>query len=154
MELTAADKARWYSGKESACQCSRWSIRGFNPWAGKILWRRERQPTPIFLPGKFHGQKSLAGYSLWGRKVSHDWAIEHMHSIYWVHTLLASWWICPMRSILWAAKWGPNYHRPRLKTEIFSVVRQRLIILYFLRYLKGCRHVVSAQRIFAKWRNY
>ena len=34
------------------------------------LWRRKRQPTPIFLPGESHGQRSLAGYSLWGRKES------------------------------------------------------------------------------------
>ena len=38
------------------------------PWVGKIPWRREWQPTPVFLPGKFHGQRSLVAYSLWGRK--------------------------------------------------------------------------------------
>ena len=38
----------------------------FDPWVRKILWRRELQPTPMFLPGEFHGQRSLAGYSLWG----------------------------------------------------------------------------------------
>ena len=37
---------------------------------GKIPWRRECQPTPIFLPGQIHGQRSLAGYSLWGLKES------------------------------------------------------------------------------------
>ena len=42
----------------------------FNPWVGKIPWRRKWQPTPVFLPGKFHGQKSLAGYSPWGHKDS------------------------------------------------------------------------------------
>ena len=36
----------------------------------KILWRREWQPTPVFLPGGFHGQSPLAGYSPWGRKES------------------------------------------------------------------------------------
>ena len=36
----------------------------------KIPWRRAWQPTPVFWPGKFHGQKSLAGYSLWGHKES------------------------------------------------------------------------------------
>ena len=41
---------------------------GFNPWVGKIPWRREWQPTPEFLPGEFHGQRSLAGYSPWGHK--------------------------------------------------------------------------------------
>ena len=37
--------------------------RMFNPWVGKIPWRREWQPTPVFLPGKVHAQRSLAGYS-------------------------------------------------------------------------------------------
>ena len=36
---------------------------GFNPWVGKIPWKREWQPTPVFLPGEFHGQRSLVGYS-------------------------------------------------------------------------------------------
>ena len=39
-----------------------------NPWVGKISWRRKWQPTPVFLPGKSHGWRSLVGYSLWGRK--------------------------------------------------------------------------------------
>ena len=42
----------------------------FDPWVGKIPWRRAWQPTPVFLPGKFHGQRSLVGYSPWGRKES------------------------------------------------------------------------------------
>ena len=42
------------------------TIHGFNPWVGKIPWRRKWQPTPVFLPGKSHGQKSLVGYSPWG----------------------------------------------------------------------------------------
>ena len=36
---------------------------GFNPWVGKILWRRAWQPTLVFLPGESHGQRSLVGYS-------------------------------------------------------------------------------------------
>ena len=40
----------------------------FDPWVGTILWRRKWQPTPVFLPGKSHGQRSLVGYSLCGRK--------------------------------------------------------------------------------------
>ena len=50
-------------------QCRR---PGFNPWVGKIPWRRKWQPTPpVFLPGEFSGQRSLAGYSPWGCKKSH-----------------------------------------------------------------------------------
>ena len=37
---------------------------GFNPWVGKISWRRKWQPTPVFLPGKSHGRWNLVGYSL------------------------------------------------------------------------------------------
>ena len=41
---------------------------GFDPWVGRIPWRRKSQPTPVFLPGKSHGQRSLAGYSPQGHK--------------------------------------------------------------------------------------
>ena len=41
----------------------------FNPWIRKIPWRSEWLPTPILLPGEFHGQRSLVGYSPWGRRV-------------------------------------------------------------------------------------
>ena len=41
-----------------------------DPWVGKIPWRREWHPTPVFLPGEFHGQRSLAGYSPWGCRES------------------------------------------------------------------------------------
>ena len=61
---------RWLSGKESVCQCSRHRRPRFNPWVKKIPWRRKWQPTPVFLPGKFHGQRSLVGYSPWGCKES------------------------------------------------------------------------------------
>ena len=40
----------------------------FNPWVGKIPWRGKWQPALVFSPGEFHGQRSLVGYSPWGRK--------------------------------------------------------------------------------------
>ena len=43
-------------------QCAR---PGFDPWVGKIPWKRERLPTPVFWPGEFHGL-----YSPWGHKQS------------------------------------------------------------------------------------
>ena len=43
---------------------------GLIPWIGKVPWRRAWQLTPVLLPGDFHGQRSLAGYSPWGHKVS------------------------------------------------------------------------------------
>ena len=53
---------RWLSGKESVCHCRRC---GFDPWARKIPWSRKWQHIPVFLPGKFHGERSLLGYSPW-----------------------------------------------------------------------------------------
>ena len=70
------------SGKESACQ----RRYGFDPWVGRILWRRKWQPTPVFLHGEFHGQRSLVGYSLWGCRVRQDWATEHTSICYTVYS--------------------------------------------------------------------
>ena len=56
--------------KESACQCWR---HEFESGVRKIPWRRLWQPTPVFLPGKSHGQRSLLGYS---KRVGHDWATK------------------------------------------------------------------------------
>ena len=50
------------SGKEPACQCRRRERRGFDPWVRKIPWKREWQPTKVFLPGESHEQRNLAGY--------------------------------------------------------------------------------------------
>ena len=47
------------SSKESTCQCSRYKRLRTDPWIGKIPWSRKWQPTPGFVPGKSHGQRSL-----------------------------------------------------------------------------------------------
>ena len=52
-------------------------MRGFDPWVGKIPWRRKWQLTPIFLPGDSHEQRILVGYSSWGRKETQ----QHAHTI-------------------------------------------------------------------------
>ena len=49
--------------KESVCNVGR-----FDSWVWKILWRREWQPTLVFLPGESHGQRKMARYSPWGLK--------------------------------------------------------------------------------------
>ena len=61
----------WLRWQRICLQCSR---PGFDPWVRKIPWRREWQPTLVFLPEKSHGQRSLVGYSPWGHRVRHDWA--------------------------------------------------------------------------------
>ena len=54
-------------GKASCLQCGR---PGFHPWVGKIPWRRKRQPTPVLLPRKSHGRRSLV--SMGSQRVGHD----------------------------------------------------------------------------------
>ena len=83
---------RWLSGKEFACQCRRHKRCRFNPWVGKIPWKRKWQPTPVFLPGKSHVQRSLVGYSPPGHKESDT--TEHscrtakpVHHSCWAHAL-------------------------------------------------------------------
>ena len=62
----------WLSSKESACNAGDKGWRcGFDPWVRKIHWRRKWQPTPVFLPGESHGQRSLAGFTVHG--VAKNW---------------------------------------------------------------------------------
>ena len=68
-------------GKESAQNVG---DPGSNPGSGRR--RREWLTTPVFLPGEFHGQRSLVGYSPWGRRVGHDWVTNtftHISRICW-----------------------------------------------------------------------
>ena len=70
---------RWSSGKESTYQCRRC---GFDRWGGKIHWRRKWQPTPVFLPGKSHGQRSLMCYIQFMGLQSRAWLSD------WAHTYI------------------------------------------------------------------
>ena len=58
----------WWLRQQRIClQCGR---PGFDPWVGKMPWRREWLHAPVYFPGESHGQRSLAGYSPWGSKES------------------------------------------------------------------------------------
>ena len=65
--MSFPDLSRGSDGKSVCLQCRN---TGFDPWDGKIPWRRKWQLTPAFLPGESHGQRSLVGYTPWGRKES------------------------------------------------------------------------------------
>ena len=80
------------SGKELACQCRRLKRQRFHPWVRKIPWKRAWQPTPVFLPGKSHGQRSLMDYgpqshkgSIMTKRLSMH-ACSHTHTLYLRHT--------------------------------------------------------------------
>ena len=81
--------SKWFCGKESTCQCRRRKRLKFDPWLGKIPWRKAWQPIPVFLPGESHGQRSLVGYSPQGHKES-DTTTETMHTHIWIGCSLRS----------------------------------------------------------------
>ena len=76
-------------GKNICLQCGR---PGFKPWVGKIPWRRKWQPTPVFLPGKSHGRRSLAGYSPWGFKELDT--TERLHFCHFNNIKSSCLWLC------------------------------------------------------------
>ena len=77
---------RWLSVKESARQCRRCRKLGFDPLVRKIPWRRKWQSTPVFLSGKSHGQRSLAGHSSrgWKELDTTEWLSTHAE-LSWQH---------------------------------------------------------------------
>ena len=79
-----------------------WETR-FDPWIGKIPWRRKWQPTPVLLPGESHGWRSLVGYSSWGHKESDT--TEQFYSLTHSPTQSESWWRTEEPGMLYSP-WG------------------------------------------------
>ena len=111
--------SRWLRRYNVCLQCRR---PRFYPWVGKIPWRRKWQSTPGLLPGKSHGQRSLVGYSPWGRtqlsdftftftfhkclaevtiliKVSHYFSSNHHHNKKYVLLRLTFFFQCFMKQL-------------------------------------------------------
>ena len=122
--------------KKSACRkCRRYR---FDPWAGKIPWRRKWQSTytlAILLPGESHRQRSLRGYSPWGHRVRQDWAHRRMQwstsfSVYLTQFCFEALWnflaICSEGHVFWkigkCKLFGPSLVMTTsyLGSEIFS----------------------------------
>ena len=80
---------QWLSGKEICLQCRRRNrSHGFDPWVGKIPWRKKGQQTAVFFSGKFHGQRSLVGYGPWGcKRVRHNLATKQQQQQNYVFLL-------------------------------------------------------------------
>ena len=74
------------SGKESDCKCRGHKRHGFETRVRKIPWSRKWQPTPVFLPGESHGQRSLAGCNPWGCKESDMTEHARVHTHTHTHT--------------------------------------------------------------------
>ena len=106
------------SGKESTCQCRTHKSCGFDPWVGKIPWRKAWQPTLVFLPGESLGQMSLVGYSPWGCK---DGVAKSWTWLKWLsrHTCVSkvklriSKWVNPSPAQVLRIPNSPSLYRPR-----------------------------------------
>ena len=72
----ASQMAQWQKIHLSIHLSRRYRRHKFNPWAGRISWRRKWQLTPVFLPRKSYWQKSLTGYSSWGWTWLSDWKVK------------------------------------------------------------------------------
>ena len=84
---------KWWSSEESTRQRRRHRRCGFDPWVRKIAWSRKWQLTPVFLPGKFHVRRSLAGYSPWSHEESDTTKHKTRYgSCYWGRWLSVVWW--------------------------------------------------------------
>ena len=95
------------SGKESACQCRRHKRCRFVPWVRKIPWRRAWPPAPVFLLGDSHEQRSLAGYSLQGRKELDTTEVtQHTHNLLSTGSLKLRVAVCISEEIL--GPWNPS----------------------------------------------
>ena len=138
---------------------------GFDPWVGKILWTTECLPAPLFLPGEFHGKRSLAGCSPWGCKEADtiEWLMLHTSEVKLLqqYTILSIWgtgqqWL----HILWVSSHqipSLRFSSPERKWEVrkhlqSSVLTMNLLVLYATRSpsilhptccLSGCREGVQ-----------
>ena len=103
---------RRHSGKDAACQRRKHKRCGFDPWVGKIPWSRRWQPTPVFSPGKFHGQRSLVDYIVHGvrydsvTKQQCPFLLQNVSFFYPVHltSALITYWNCSCQG-----HWLPFY---------------------------------------------
>ena len=108
------------SGKESTYRCSRCKGRGFNPWLGISLGGRKWQPTPVFLPGKFHGQEELGGLQSMASQ-SQTGLSTHVHRV-----------PCTMPTVVNKTETVPAQRRAwpsrRDRHEIYVIMRQFCLI--------------------------
>ena len=108
----------------SASVCRQCGRPRFDPWVGKIPWRRKWKSSPGLLPGKSHGQRSLVGYSPWGRKELDTTERLHFHLLAWDECNCAVAWA--FFGIAFLRDWNENWP--------FPVLWPLLSFPYFLAY--------------------
>ena len=134
----------WCRSKESACQRKINKRCEFNPWVGRIPWRRKWQSTPVFLPRESHEQRSLVGYSPWGRKRGgRDWVHTYLNAnlrietsrfgFYWNKSVEPNEWLVLSESL----RFSPHKGRFFVSTWFWAV--------YLIKWEPGCQPTAEGQ---------
>ena len=131
------------SGKEFTWQC-RCKRPRFSPWVRKIPWKMKWQPTPVFLPGKAHGQRSQMGYSPWVTKSRSpcSWAHTHTHTCVFLVVQLYSSLCDPMD----CSTPGSSVHglsQARILEWVASTCAYMLVCIYVCIYMYVCTCVCT-----------
>ena len=117
----------WLNRKRICLQCRRC---GFDSWVGKIPWRRKWQPTPVFLPGESHGQRSLVGCSPRGHKESDT--TEQLNHHWWLKELQQFWGPGPLRSTSSGREQKQTgYLRDALTPQVREKLKRGLVCSHF-----------------------
>ena len=110
----------------------------FDPWVRKISWRKEWLPTPVFLPGESHGQRSLVGYSPWGSKES-DTAEQLTHFFNPEHQR-SSWEpICNAKTDVLFQVFLKYYHVEQLNLLLREVIGRVVVLQAYAKGWLGAR---------------
>ena len=121
--IIVAQVTQWYT----ICLPSR--RHGFHPWVQKIPWRRKWQATPVFLPGKSHGQRSLVGYSQSGSKES-DTTEWQAHTVNGESKAKSASLVCPV-SLVAEIRHKPVFWAPHLILFLlYHIGIQSYIVVY------------------------
>ena len=116
-----------------------------NPWIGKIPQRRKRQPTPVFLSGKSHGQRSLGGYNPWGHKES-----DMTHRLHNVQTYIET-------SVDFIIFGIPRKRPKRICSYLLILVflfRNEIIENYFLFFISSCLDFVYTHYFYKQKKDF
>ena len=129
-EKPHTDAAAW-ENPPYAPVLARW---GISPWVRKNPWRRKWLPTTVFLPGEFHGQRSLVSYSPWGRKeldTTEKLTHTHMNLSHFYphqqcsrvpapsHFFFLNFWVCSGHLMVFTLNFPENHHQKKKKKRTF-----------------------------------
>ena len=129
---------QWPSGKEAACQCGKHESLGFDPWVGKIPWRRAWQPTLVFLPGESHWTEEPGRLQFIGsQNVGHNWSnLVCMHDSLLFKCTMSFYTFEPSHMTFLLSLMTFSFSSPTLSTSSWLKVQLKILLCSLLRSLR------------------